>query len=145
MKKIVRVLASCFYAGFLPAPGAWGSAAGFLLAWTLPQYFWEMLVLLTALGYGMTFYAEQAFGSGDPGPFVMDEVCGMMLSVALLPRTFWVYAIAYVLFRILDVWKPYPISILQNMKHPFSIMHDDIAAGILANVLLRLGLQFYHY
>ena len=137
MKKVVRVLASCFYLGYLPAPGAWGSAVGFLLAWFLPQTLLIQLAFLTLLGYCFTLYAEQAFSSKDPGPFVLDEVCGMMLSVALLPKTFVIYAAAYVLFRILDVWKPWPISILQKMKHPFSIMHDDIAAGVVANLLLQ--------
>ena len=114
-----------------------------MLAWFSPQTLLIELALLTVLGYCFTLYAEQVFSSKDPGPFVLDEVCGMMLSVALLPKTFVIYAAAYVLFRILDVWKPWPISILQNMKHPFSIMHDDLAAGLLTHLVLSLGLQFY--
>ena len=138
MKRLVRLLASSLYLGYLPAPGAWGSAVGLVLAWFWPEFLILQLVLLTVLGYTLTLYAEPAFGGKDPGPFVMDEVCGMMLSVLWLPRIFGLYVAAYVLFRVLDVRKPWPISLLQKMKHPFSIMHDDLAAGLFANALLQI-------
>ena len=141
MITLCRWFCSCFYIGKLPASGAWGSLVGAALAWFFPQQLLPILIALTVLGYAFTLVSEQAFHAKDPSLFIMDEVCGMMLSVLWLPATMPVFIAAYVLFRFLDVLKPWPISILQNMKHPFGIMHDDIAAGLAANLILQVVLK----
>ncbi len=138
MNKLCRLFCSCFYLGELPAGGTWGSLVGWVLAWSFPDQRLLLFLVLCAFGYGFTLIAEQSFGSKDPAAFVLDEVCGMMLSVLWLPKTVPVYAAAFVLFRIFDIWKPCPISLLQKMKHPFSIMHDDIGAGLIVNLFLHL-------
>ena len=142
-QRIVRALASCFYVGYLPAPGAWGSAVGLAIAWYSSPNFSYELGLITLAGYWLTVFSKDAFSSTDPAPFVLDEVCGMMLSVLFLPKTWAVYAAAFVVFRVLDVWKPWPISILQNMKNSFSIMHDDLAAGFFANLIVHSYLKIF--
>ena len=139
MKKLCRVLGSFFYLGALPAGGTWGSAAGWTIAWIFPAKGFLLLLPFCAMGYALTLVAEESFGSRDPGAFVWDEVCGMMLSVLWLPKNLTVCAAAFALFRVLDIWKPWPISMLQKMKHPFSIMHDDLAAGFASRLELALG------
>ena len=141
MKKLCRVLGSFFYLGELPAGGTWGSAAGWMIAWIFPVKGFLLLLLFCAVGYALTLAAEESFASKDPGAFVWDEVCGMMLSVLWLPKNLTVYAAAFVLFRVFDIWKPWPISTLQKMKHPFSIMHDDFAAGFFTNLVLRTAIK----
>ena len=74
---------------------------------------------------------------------MLDEVCGMMATVLWLPKTLPVFIAAFLLFRLLDIWKPWPISWLQDQKHPFSIMHDDLAAGLLGNLILRAALRLF--
>ncbi len=114
-----------------------------MLAWYFPAHNASLLVALCVLGYCFSLLAEQSFGSKDPSAFVLDEVCGMMLSVLWLPKSVPVYAAAFVLFRILDIRKPWPISLLQKMKHPFSIMHDDLAAGLFTNILLQVIIKIF--
>ena len=136
-KFLVRFFSSCGFLGFLPAPGAWGSLVGFALAWYFSPHLIYLLGFFTLFGYVLTLGAKQAFSSGDPGPFVMDETCGMMLSVVFLPHTLSFYIAAYVLFRVLDVWKPGPIGLLEKKWHPYSIMNDDMAAGLFTNLILQ--------
>ena len=141
MKIFCRVVSSCLYLGELPAPGTWGSLVGWVLSWYFFEYSAPMLLVLCVLGYALTLMAEQSFGAKDPAMFVLDEVCGMMLSVLWLPKTVPVFLAGFLLFRLFDIWKPWPISILQKMKHPFSIMHDDLAAGLFANLILQAALK----
>ena len=143
MTMLCRLVSSCLYLGELPAGGTWGSLVGWVLAWYFFEFSPFFLVVLCVMGYALSLIAEESFGSRDPSMFVLDEVCGMMLAVLWLPKTVWVYAAALVLFRLFDIWKPWPISILQKMKHPFSIMHDDLAAGLLANLILQGVLKIF--
>jgi phosphatidylglycerophosphatase A len=143
MKMLCRLISSCLYLGELPASGTWGSLVGWVLAWYFFEYTLPLFAALCVLGYALTLIAEESFGSKDPSAFVLDEVCGMMLAVLWLPKTVWVFAAALALFRLFDIWKPWPISILQKMKHPFSIMHDDLAAGLFANLILQAALRIF--
>ena len=138
MKNLSKYVASFFGIGFLPVgPGTWGSAAGAVIAWYSGDALLTISILFMAAGFWAATKAEQDFGSKDPGAFVLDEVCGMMLTVLLLPRVLWLYGAAFVLFRLLDIWKPWPISKIQACSKSWSIMGDDLAAGILANIILR--------
>ncbi len=142
MNFIIKLLISAFGAGFLFWPGFWGSWVGWLLAWQLPDHFVWIFLGATVLGYGLCVPAQKITGKPDPQIFVLDEVCGMMFSVWGLPHNVWVYIAAYVLFRVLDVTKPGPIGKLEKIYHPYSIMNDDMAAGMAVNILLRGLLLF---
>ena len=136
-KKLTQIVASFFGVGYLPlCPGTWASAAGVVLAWFLADMLVYWAVLCCLAGFWACRGARETFDSKDPGAFVMDEVCGMMLSVLWLPRTLVLYAAAFVLFRLLDIWKPWPISRIQASVRPWSIMGDDLLAGVFANLLL---------
>ena len=142
MTMLCRLIGSCFYLGELPAGGTWGSLVGWVLAWYFFQIGLPLFAVLCVIGYAFTLIAEKSFGSKDPSAFVLDEVCGMMLSVLWLPKTVTLYVAALILFRFFDIVKPWPISILQKMKHPFSIMHDDLVAGLFANLILQAAVRF---
>ena len=92
----------------------------------------------SVIGLTISKPAAFLFKQSDPKEFVLDEVAGMMLSLLWLPRKIWVYIAAFVLFRVLDIFKPWPISLIQKSKHPSSIMSDDLAAGAFTNLILRL-------
>ncbi len=110
---------------------------GWILAWQWPQHFVWIFLSLVLVSYALCYPAKKITGKADPQIFVLDEVCGMMLSVWGLPHNLWIYIAAYALFRILDVTKPGPIGKLEMSQHPFSIMNDDMAAGLASNLLLR--------
>ena len=138
MKNLSKYAASFFGIGFLPVgPGTWGSAAGAVIAWYSGEALLTISILFMAAGFWAATRAEQDFGSKDPGAFVMDEVCGMMLTVLWLPRVLWLYAAGFALFRLLDIWKPWPISKIQASTQPWSVMGDDLLAGVFANLILR--------
>ena len=143
MTNLCELVCSCLYLGELPAGGTWGALVGWVIAWYFPQGGLVLLLIICAIGYAFTLSAQQSFGAKDPSAFVLDEVCGMMLAVLWLPKTVPVFAAAFILFRFFDIVKPWPISILQKMKHPFSIMHDDLAAGLFTNLILQIVVKVF--
>ena len=87
--------------------------------------------------------AEAALGTKDPGAIVVDEVAGMTISVLAVPLTPAVLVTGFVLFRIFDVVKPFPVGASQRLGGGVGVMIDDVIAGIYALILLlvvrRLG------
>jgi phosphatidylglycerophosphatase A len=94
---------------------------------------------VTAAGIWASGRAERAMGAKDPGVIVIDEVAGMLLSVLLLPRTIPVLLAAFVLFRVFDVWKPFPARTSQHLPGGWGVMVDDLVAGAYALVVLLLA------
>lgn len=142
-QRIIKVCASFFYIGYLPVgPGTFGSLAGLALAWFFHDQLLAMFVVLTLLGIFIAGDSVKVFGKHDSSRFVLDEVSGMMLTVLWLPLDPIVYINGFVLFRILDTFKPWPIILLQRSKNASSIMTDDLAAGLGAHLILRILLYF---
>jgi phosphatidylglycerophosphatase A len=142
--RLAVFLATVAYCGYFPiAPGTVGSAAGlavYLLVWWTQSPLLEVgLIALTfAVGTWAATHAERFFGGIDPGPVVIDEVLGMLITLAFIPVG-WSGALAgFVIFRVYDVIKPYPANRLETFHGGFGIMADDAMAGIYANLTLRL-------
>jgi phosphatidylglycerophosphatase A len=117
------------------APGTAGSLVALVGLWLIPWSRPGLLLALaavTAVGIWAGARAERAIGTKDPGVIVIDEVAGMMLSVCLLPRTPAVLLTAFVLFRVLDVWKPFPARQSQVIAGGLGVMVDDLIAGAYA-------------
>jgi phosphatidylglycerophosphatase A len=76
----------------------------------------------------------------DPGLVVVDEVLGMWISIIALPFTPVVAIAGFLLFRLLDIVKPYPAADFERLPGGLGIMADDVAAGVYVNLLLRVGL-----
>ena len=142
-REWVRIVSTAFYVGYVPfAPGTFGSLLGFALAWYAQPILPYLLILFSILGISVCKGAEVFHGRKDPSRFVMDEVCGILLSLLWLPHQFWIYVIAFIVFRLLDILKPGPIRILQNHPHPHSIMWDDLAAGFFTNIFVQILVRF---
>jgi phosphatidylglycerophosphatase A len=151
-------LAAGFGSGFIPfAPGTFGSLVGCLIAYglisvsaanalLLQNLLIIASVLLAALGFWSASRAEKIFGKKDASQIVIDEVCGQVISFVFIapslvvpgPQLFWWFGIAFGLFRIFDILKPYPINALQDLKGGLGVMMDDIFAGIYAALILEL-------
>ena len=141
-KAWTTAVATFFGMGFIPlVPATWASAAAAALAWVLPGPLEAWVLALSAAGFSVCRESQKVFLSADPKQFVMDEVCGMMLSVLWLPKNFYVYLCAFILFRVLDSCKPWPISRIQDSPRTASIMWDDLAAGFFTNLLLQAALR----
>jgi phosphatidylglycerophosphatase A len=91
---------------------------------------------VTLLGIWSGGRVERALGTKDPGVIVIDEVAGMMLSVLTLPRTVAVLFAAFVLFRLFDIWKPFPARESQSLSGGLGVMLDDVIAGLYALLVL---------
>lgn len=144
MTRLAVFVATVGYCGYFPiAPGTVGSAAGlvfYLLVWWTQSPVVELglIVGLFAAGVWAGTIAERYFGGIDPGPIVMDEVVGMLITLAFIPVG-WSAALAgFVLFRIFDVFKPYPAGRFEKLHGGLGVMADDAMAAVYANITLRL-------
>ena len=143
MTRFAVFFATAGYAGYFPiAPGTVGSAVGlvvYLLVWWTKSPIVEVALIAAIFAGGMwaATHAERFFGGIDPGPVVIDEVLGMLVTLAFIPAG-WPAALAgFVIFRIFDVIKPYPANRLEKLHGGFGIMADDAMAGVYANLSLR--------
>jgi phosphatidylglycerophosphatase A len=112
----------------------------YLLVWWTRSPLVEVgLILgLFAIGAWAGTIAEQYFGGIDPGPVVIDEVLGMLMTLAFIPVTLTGAIVGFVLFRLFDVIKPFPAGRLEALHGGFGVMADDAMAAIYANIALRL-------
>jgi phosphatidylglycerophosphatase A len=134
------VLASVFGAGYAPAAsGTVGSFVTVVAVWLLPLTPLRIavaLVVVILVGIWAGARVERVLGKKDPGVIVIDEVAGMLLSVILLPRTLSVLITAFLLFRLFDIWKPFPARESQALTGGMGVMVDDLIAGVYALVLV---------
>jgi phosphatidylglycerophosphatase A len=144
MTRLGVFVSSFGYIGFFPiAPGTAGSAAGLvlyaLIQWSGGARVVEPLAILALLAGGVWSgtIAERHFGTIDPGQVVIDEVAGMLITLAFIPVG-WTGALAgFVIFRFYDVVKPYPSQRLEKLAGGVGVMADDVMAAIYGNVTLR--------
>ncbi|MCU0651694.1 MAG: phosphatidylglycerophosphatase A [Candidatus Omnitrophica bacterium] len=144
---IVKLTATFFYVGFLPLiPGTFGSLAGiglFYLVKDNPFIYGVLVLVLIAAGFWSGTQAEAYFKKKDPKYVVIDEVCGMLISLAFLPRyDFKIVVAAFFLFRFFDTLKIYPACRLQGIKGSMGIMIDDLVAALYTNIILQVALRF---
>ena len=138
------VLAFGFGAGLSRfAPGTVGTLAAVPFAVALkmlpPPVFWVLLAALFLAGVYICGKASSRLGQHDPGGIVWDEMVGYWLTVALLPLEWpWLLA-AFVLFRVFDILKPWPIRLVEKtFGGGLGIMLDDIVAAVYAMAILQL-------
>jgi phosphatidylglycerophosphatase A len=98
--------------------------------------FWTTLAAVVVVGIWASHRVEAVLEHKDPGVIVIDEVAGMMVSVALLPRTPVVLLCAFLLFRLFDIWKPFPAREAQALRGGFGVVVDDLIAGVYTLVLI---------
>jgi phosphatidylglycerophosphatase A len=132
-----RFVATLGGAGLLrPGPGTWGSAVVLPLVLLGPL---ACLVLAAAITVAGAWAARQVLRdeTEDPGWFVADEGAGMLLALAALPAASWLgVALAFALFRLLDIAKPWPVSWADDQGGALGVMLDDILAGAIAAAAL---------
>jgi len=142
--RVAVFIATVGYCGYFPvAPGTVGSAAGlvaYLLVWWSGSALVEagLIAVLFAAGVWAGTTAERYFGGIDPGPIVIDEVVGMLITLAFIPVG-WSAALAgFFLFRIFDIIKPFPAGRFEALHGGLGVMADDAMAAVYANLSLRL-------
>jgi phosphatidylglycerophosphatase A len=149
MKKIWIAIATFFGCGYLPiAPGTWASALTALIVFFTPLANAPFLMLagITAaiffIGIPAAKACEEYCAKKDPRPCVIDEVAGQLVGLWLLPRQAGYFIAAFFLFRLFDIWKPFPVNKSEALPHGFGIMIDDVLAGGYALAVLQLARHF---
>lgn len=143
MQRLGLFVATCGYLGYAPiAPGTVGSAAGlgvFYAVRSTGSVAVEIAVIaiLFAVGIWSGTVAEHHFGGIDPGPVVMDEVVGMLITLALLPVNATGAIVGFLIFRVLDVIKPWPSAGFEKLPGGLGVMADDGMAAVYGNLLMR--------
>ena len=140
----VVFLATGFYIGNIPfAPGTFGSILGLGLCFVLAGLKLPLAIGCTVLFIAMAVWvandAEKLLKKKDPGCIVIDEIAGMAVTLVGLPFNLTTALIGFIIFRILDISKPFPIRVLdKRVSGGVGIVIDDVVAGIFANLLLRV-------
>ena len=141
----IHFLAYGFGAGLSPkAPGTMGTVAAIpiylLLAWAGPLVYYPSLAVALVAGVFICGYTAKRMGVEDPGPVVWDEVVGYLITMAGLPFGIgWMLA-GFLIFRLFDIWKPWPIGWLdRNVKGGLGIMLDDVVAAVISCAILNLS------
>ncbi|MFC1876037.1 phosphatidylglycerophosphatase A [Thermodesulfobacteriota bacterium] len=148
-KKVILFLSSGCLLGNMPfAPGSFGTLAGLPICWLLsgidPWISFILILLTVPFAVWIAGEAEKILGKKDPGAIVIDEIVGMALTLAGLPFNATTAGLGFILFRVLDITKPFPIRFLERrFKGGTGIVLDDMAAGIIANITLRIILQLF--
>jgi phosphatidylglycerophosphatase A len=144
MRRLAVFLATCGYVGYAPvAPGTFGSAAG-LAIFALVRSSGSMLVeiativVLFAVGVWSGTEAEHHFGGVDPGPIVLDEVVGMLITLAFIPVNATGAFVGFLVFRALDVFKPWPSGRFERLPGGLGVMADDGMAALYGNGVMRI-------
>src|SRR3954468_7461683 len=149
MKFIALALATVLGTGYAPvAPGTFGSAAGLIVWWLLLPASAAVklyaIVIVFALGSWSGSVAETHFKGTDPGPVVLDEVLGMLITLFMNPVGWGGAVLGFLLFRAADIVKPYPANRLEALHGGFGIMADDAMAAVYSNIALRILLAAAH-
>ena len=141
LKKPSHLFATWFGIGLLrPAPGTWGSFAA-LLIWYFTEFLHPtahvILPIFILFSWLVCSQATKDSDSKDHSAIVIDEVAGMLVTLSFVSHGITTYLCAFLLFRLFDIWKPWPISwIDQNIQGGLGILLDDLIAGFFAGGII---------
>ena len=148
---IAEVISTSFYAGYVPkAPGTAGAAVGVLLVYLLHHFayfahlhFAGFIVLCLVPAVWATNFLIDAMQVKDPQCVVVDEVLGQMLAfqTASLDQPAS-YLVAFLLFRAFDIWKPFPVNMLEKLPRGIGVIADDLMAGLYAAFVIYVLRNF---
>ncbi len=133
-----------FGSGLSPvAPGTAGTLVAFPLYWLMLQWLsgtviLAVILLMFMVGVWACQYTGQALGVPDHGGIVWDEIVAFLLVLCVTPSTLVWYTVAFLLFRLFDIWKPFPIRQLdERIKNGFGVMLDDLLAALYSVIVLK--------
>ncbi|MCB0377974.1 MAG: phosphatidylglycerophosphatase A [Bdellovibrionales bacterium] len=144
---ILRFYAAAFATlgvGKIPkAPGTFGSALAVFIWWQLSPQPWQKELVWLLLAFIFGFIATQLYEKNnhkhDPKEVVVDELIGMWIALFAVPPTMTNMLFAFLLFRLFDIWKPFPVGWLdRKVPGALGTILDDVAAGLIARFLLQL-------
>ena len=141
-----RLLGSGFFSGYIPiAPGTFGSLVALAIylipGFENPTILLTLISLFSIIGIYTGNKFEKVYGK-DPAQCTIDEMVGMWITLLFIPKYIWYILIAFIIWRILDIIKPFPANIVEKIKGGWGIMLDDIVAGIYSLILVHIIVYF---
>ncbi|MCU0642924.1 MAG: phosphatidylglycerophosphatase A [bacterium] len=155
MSLLAKIISTIFGVGYFPLmPGTMGSLAALIVYWISPEITAIQLALIilgiSVLGVYTATITEHEMKNKlgqekgiDPGIIVIDEVVGMLIALLFVPKTTFFLIAAFILFRIFDISKPYPVRNMERFPGGWGIVLDDVIAGIYANIAIQLARYIY--
>lgn len=142
-EKVLKIYCTFFYTGYIPlAPGTFGTLGAvvpfYFIAGFAPLFYLLSIVVFTAISIIITNHCLKYYTEEDPGEIVIDEVCGYLFTMFMVPFTWFNLLVGFLLFRIFDIIKPYPIRKIENLRDGYGIILDDVLAGIYSNIVILL-------
>jgi phosphatidylglycerophosphatase A len=146
---IEKFFGSGFYTGFIPfASGTFGSIAGLVIyyipGFDKPVVIISAIVLFTIYGIYLGAKFEKVYGK-DPAQCTIDEVVGMWISLLFLPKRIIISLTAFLIWRVMDILKPFPARQSEKLPGGLGIMIDDVIAGIYSLIIVHLILLIFRY
>ena len=141
LKKPSHLFATWFGVGLIrPAPGTWGSLAALLL-WYFAEFLHSSIYIILPIfilfSWLICSQASQDSDAKDHSAIVIDEVAGMFVALSFVTHEIIIYLWTFLLFRLFDIWKPWPISLAdKNVEGGLGILLDDLIAGLFAGVII---------
>jgi phosphatidylglycerophosphatase A len=141
------LLASAFYIGYIPgAPGTYASIATTLVYYLFIRHYrgvshellLSIICIITIIGVFTASEAGRSSGQEDPHFVVIDEVAGQLLTFLFVPISGTNLVFGTFLFRLFDIYKPFPIRRLERLGKGVGVMADDLLAGVYANIVLQI-------
>ncbi len=142
MEKSLKSIATLGRIGYLPAPGTMGTIAALPLAYglSLVSMPWQVVIaiVVSIISYFVIDRALQFFTTSDPSQIILDEVAGTLVTFCCVGFSPMAFFVGFVLFRLLDIFKPCGISYVEKLPGAWGVLLDDVVAGVVANLILRL-------
>ncbi|PKM81805.1 MAG: phosphatidylglycerophosphatase A [Firmicutes bacterium HGW-Firmicutes-14] len=137
--NLIIMFATGLGLGLVPrAPGTVGTVLGLVFAVLVPDSIY-LIVIISVLGVWVSGEAEKILGEHDCPKIVIDEIAGLLIAAYYLQGYYLIAA--FLLFRFFDILKPFPINRLQRLPGGFGVMADDLAAGLLTNLIIHFVIQ----
>ncbi|MCB0732371.1 MAG: phosphatidylglycerophosphatase A [Ignavibacteriae bacterium] len=142
MKQIKKLIGSGFYTGYFPfASGTIGSLLA-LLIYLIPGFekaeiIIPIIIISFVIGVFLGNYFEIEYGK-DPKQFTLDEFVGTWISLLFLPKSIIIITVTFIIWRILDITKPYPANISEKLNGGLGIMLDDVISGMYSLLIMHI-------
>lgn len=141
-----KILGSFFFTGYIPfASGTWGSLAALgiylIPGMENPNVLLIMISFFTVIGISLGTKFEKQYGK-DPSQCTIDEAVGMWISLLFIPKNIFFVPLSFVIWRLLDILKPFPAHTVEKFKGGWGIVFDDIISGIYTFILMQIILYF---
>jgi phosphatidylglycerophosphatase A len=143
-RSVILFISQGAYAGrSLVAPGTAGTVVGVLLYLGLkglpPGYYLAVCVLVIFIGMWAAGHAEIILGHKDSPSIVIDEIAGFLTAMFMVPPGWFFILAGFLLFRVFDILKPWPLRRLEELHGGPGVMLDDVGAGVYTNIVLQLS------